>query len=200
MSCANSDNCVSRNEEIAAYLDGELDETARSQVEQHLKECPSCAHGLREQKRLLCALDFALEDDPQLRLPSNFSQIVAARAQSDMSGLRQRSERRLALRLCAALACASLILLGGAALSETVLTPVITAARYIVSLFDLLWQALRGAGTGVSIILRAVSRHFIFDSHPVSLFSLLLFASALALLPRLILSYHRQRPVREDGA
>lgn len=200
MSSANSDHCIRKSEEIAAYLDGELDAPARSEVEQHLKECSPCARSLREQKRLLCALDFALEDDPQLRLPSNFSQVVAARAQSDMSGLRRPTERRRAMMVCAALACAAQTLLGGAALSETVLTPVIIAGKHVVSLFDLLWQALHGAGRGVSIILRAVSRHFIFDSHPLSALALLLFSSALALLPRLIVSYHRQRTIREDGA
>lgn len=195
-----SDNCMSRSVELAAYLDGELDPASRAQVEQHLKECSSCSRGLREQKRLLCALDLALEDDPQLRLPSNFSRVVAARAQSDMGGLRHRTERRRAMLVCAALACASLLLLGGAAVSETVLTPVVTAARHVVSLFDLIWQALHGAGRGISIILRAVSRHFIFDSHPLSLVALLLFSSALALLQRLIVSYHRQRTASEDGA
>jgi predicted anti-sigma-YlaC factor YlaD len=188
------------SEELAAYLDGELDGLARAQIEQHLKECSSCSRGLREQKRLLCALDSAFDDDPQLRLPSDFSRIVAARAQSDMGGLRRPAERRRAMVACAALACASLILLGGAALSETVLTPVVAAGRHVVSLFDLIWQALHGAGRGISIILRALSRHFIFDSHPLSLFALLLFSSALALLQRLIVSYHRQRSVREDGA
>ena len=189
-------------EDIAAYLDGELDGAARSEVEQHVKECSSCASDLREQQSLLCTLDFALNDDPALRLPVNFSQIVAAHAQSDMSGLRQqRSEHRCALRICVALAAGSLILLGGAALSETVLRPIIAMGRLINSLFDLLWQTLRGAGTGISIILRAVSRHFIFDSHPLGLLlALLLFILALALLPRLIASYHRQDAIREDGA
>ncbi|MGB7924837.1 MAG: zf-HC2 domain-containing protein [Pyrinomonadaceae bacterium] len=200
MSSANSDNCIRKSEEIAAYLDGELDGPAQAEVEQHLRECASCSHGLREQKLLLCALDLAFKGEPQLRLPSNFSRIVAAQAQSDMSGLRHRSERRRALRLCAALAAASVALLGGAALSETVLRPVIAACRQVASLFELLWQALHGAGRGLTIILRALSRHFIFDSHPLSAFLLLLFFTALALLPRLIISYHRQRTVSEDGA
>ena len=195
-----SDNCMSRSEELAAYLDGELDAASRARVEQHLLECSSCSRGLREQKRLLRALDFALDDDPQLRLPSNFSQVVAARAQSDMGGLRHRAERKRAMLVCAALGVGSLILLGGAALSETVLTPVVTAGRHAFSLFDLIWQALHGAGRGISIILRVLGRHFIFDSHPLSLFALLLFSSALALLQRLIVSYHRHRTVHEDGA
>lgn len=188
-------------EDIAAYLDGELDGAARSEVEQHLKGCSACASSLLEQQRLLCTLDFALSDDPVVTLPVNFSQIVAAHAQSDMSGLRQPSEHKRAFRICVALAAGSLILLGGAALSETALRPIIATGRLINSLFDLLWQLLRGVGTGISIVLRAVSRHFIFDSHPMGLLlALLLFILALALLPRLIISYHRQDAIREDGA
>src|ERR1044072_9825727 len=122
MTGAHSENCIEKSEEIAAYLDGELSGLARIEFEQHLKECSACKAQLCEQRRLLCALDLALSDDPALRLPVNFSQVVAAHAQADMSGLRHRSEHRRALRLCAALLAASLVLLiGGAALSETVL-------------------------------------------------------------------------------
>ena len=202
MTSANSNNCIEKSEEIAAYLDGELCATARSEVEQHLKGCSACKGWLHEQQLLLCTLDFALNDDPALLLPVNFSQVVAAHAVADMSGLRQRSEHGRALKLCAALLAASLVLLlGGAALSETVLKPIVAVGRRLASLFDLLWQVFRGAGTGVMIILRAVSRHFIFESHPsLGLLALLLFISALALFARLIMSYHREMPIHEDGA
>jgi predicted anti-sigma-YlaC factor YlaD len=200
---ANSEKCIEKSEEIAAYLDGELSAAACAEVEQHLKECPSCKAGLREQQHLLSTLDFALTDDPALRLPVNFSRVVAAHAQADMSGLRQRSEHGRALRLCAALLAASfvLLLLGGVAFSETVLRPVISLGRHLASLFDLLWQVLRGAGTGIGIILRAVSRQFLFDSHPLGLFiAFLLFISVLVAFARLIASYHRELPIGEDGA
>jgi hypothetical protein len=200
---ANSDNCIEKSEEIAAYLDGELGAAARSEVEQHLKECSACKGRLHEQQRLLCTLDFALNDDPALLLPVNFSQVVAAHAVADMSGLRQRSEHGRALKFCIALLAASLaLLLGGAALSETVLKPIVAVGRLLVSLFDLLWQVLHGAGTGIMIILRALSRHFIFESHPSLglLLALLLFVSALALFARLLMSYHRKMPMHEDGA
>jgi hypothetical protein len=198
VSSAHSEDCIKRSVEIAAYLDGELDRAARSGVEQHLKACPACSARLREQQRLLCALDFALTDDLALRLPANFSQVVAAQAQSDMSGLRQRAEHRRALRLCLILTAASVVLLGGATMNEAARAPAIFIGKSVISLFDLLWQMLHGAGTGVIIILRAVS-HLIFDSHPLGLLALLLFASALASLQRLIISYHRRRTVHEDG-
>jgi predicted anti-sigma-YlaC factor YlaD len=194
MTSATSNNSICRSEEIAAYLDGELDSAASSLFEQHAKECLQCAAKLKEQRRLLCALDFALTDDPSLRLPVNFSRIVAAQAQADMSGMRRRSEHKLALWLCLALALVSFALLGGAAMSETVLAPARATGKGVVSVLGLFSQSLYDAGIGLSIILRALGRRFILESQPLSLVAfLLLAATALALLPRLITSYHRQR-------
>jgi anti-sigma factor RsiW len=112
------DDCQS--EDVAAYLDGELQPEAAARFEQHLKGCAACAADLQEQRRLLCTLDLALKQrgDGDLRLPKNFSQIVTAHAQSDLSGLRSEPlERRRALRLCLALGAASFALLGGAVVS-----------------------------------------------------------------------------------
>ncbi len=183
-----------QRDEIAAYLDGELDTRAGMLFEEHAKECSTCAADLSEQRRLLCALDFALGgDDPGLALPRNFARVVAKRAESDMSGMRQRHERRRAFRLCAGLALLSFLLLGGASLSASVLVPVRAVTRYASSIFGLVWNALYDIGTGVAVVLRAIARHFIFDLHPLNLLVLLLFAVALVLLPRLIVNYHRRQ-------
>ncbi|MBV9211845.1 MAG: zf-HC2 domain-containing protein, partial [Acidobacteria bacterium] len=94
------DGCC-RSEEIAAYLDGELDARAVEIFEEHLKACRDCSQELQDQRRLLCALDFALsEHEPALALPQNFAEVVATNAESDMSGVRLRSEHRRALRWC----------------------------------------------------------------------------------------------------
>jgi hypothetical protein len=197
---ATSNNYTCRGEELAAYLDGELDGAACSRLELHLKECQPCAASLQEQRRLLCALDIALTDEPALALPLNFSQVVAAQAQSDMSGVRHPAERGRALWLGAALAVLSFALLGGAALSETVLTPLKVIGQHAVSIFGLFWQVMHGTGMGLAIILRAIGRHFIFESHTLGRFAILLFACALLLLTYLVIGYHRQQVVREDSA
>ncbi|MDX6696362.1 MAG: hypothetical protein QOF02_3965, partial [Blastocatellia bacterium] len=108
-------------EEIAAYLDGELNAQSAALFDGHLKECADCQSELLEQRRLLCTLDFALggSEDGDIALPKNFSRVVAAHAQSDLRSL--RSERGRALRLCLALAVLSFALLGAAAFSESVL-------------------------------------------------------------------------------
>ena len=69
--------------------------------------------------------------------------------------------------------------------------PVKAAARFAASLLGLMWNALYDAGAGLAVILRALGRRFIFEPHPFSLVALLLFVMALALLPRLIVRYHR---------
>ena len=82
----NNSSC--RSEEIAAYLDGELEDSLLVRLEQHFEDCSQCAAEVREQQRLLHELNFALMDEPAIELPKNFAQVVAARAQSDMSGMR----------------------------------------------------------------------------------------------------------------
>ena len=101
-------------EDVAAYLDGELAGVALETFEAHLKTCPDCATELRVQRQLLCTLDFALNDSRSFELPHNFTRVVAAHAENDLSGVRKKSERRRAVQLCAILALVSFALLGAA--------------------------------------------------------------------------------------
>src|SRR3989442_445627 len=112
---ASTDNLFCQSEQIAAYLDGELDGNSSTLLENHLKECSRCAAELTEQRQLLCAFDSALEQSGELPLPKDFAQIVAVHAESDMSGVRKRAEHKRALRYCAVLAAASFALLGATA-------------------------------------------------------------------------------------
>jgi predicted anti-sigma-YlaC factor YlaD len=187
----NSSSC--RSEEIVAYLDGELDASALAHLEQHFGECSSCAAELREQQRLLQELNFALMDEPAIEMPKNFAQVVAARAQSDMSGVRDRREQRRALRLCSALAIISFMLLGGTALRETVLAPVRATWKVGVALFGFLGHALYDAGAGLTVISRGLGGRLLFESRGLALLVLLLLALALFTLARLIVRYHRTR-------
>lgn len=188
-------------ENIAAYLDGELDAAAALRFEEHTRVCGDCAAELREQKRLLCALDFMFDGgDPAMALPKNFAQIVAAHAESDMRGVREQSERKLALRLCLALASISFLLLGGATLSNYLLAPLRLIFKQGGSLLSFAGHALYDVGAGAAIILRAFGGHFIFESHPFGLLTILLLLAALLTLPLLIVRYHRARTAWEGDA
>jgi anti-sigma factor RsiW len=187
------DSCC-RREEIAAYLDDELAAASLAQLERHFEDCSRCSAELREQRRILGELNFALRDEPGLEMPKNFAQIVAARAQSDMSGVREPKERRRAIGLCAALAAVSFLLLGGAALTDSVLSPIRAIRKVVVALFTFLGHALYDAGAGFAVISRGLGGHLL-SQNPRLLGPLVLLLLALALftLARLIVRYHRAR-------
>jgi putative zinc finger protein len=177
-------------EDVAAYLDDELDERSREQFEQHYRTCERCAAELLGQRQLLCDLDIALNERNHLVLPKDFARIVAAHAESNMGGMRNRTERRQALRVSLVLAAASFALLGAAS-AEAVWAPARNILRYLQSFSHFLWEVSYKAGAGLAVIFRMLSRSFVFESRLFGVFILFLFLIALALLPRLISRYHR---------
>jgi anti-sigma factor RsiW len=195
MSTQTPDKSACGSEEIVAYLDGELEGEVRSRLEAHLAECGPCMAELEMQRRLLRELDFALSDNEGVSMPKNFAQIVAARAQADLSGVRERHERRRAFRLCVLLGSVAVALMGGAAVGESVLAPLRAIWTGAAALLNFLGHALYDMGAGVAVISRGVGGHLLFESRPVGLLVLLLFASALYMLRRLIAGYHRTRTI-----
>jgi anti-sigma factor RsiW len=179
-------------EQIASYLDGELDTAARLVFESHIKECSLCAAELAGQRRLLGALDSVLSRGSDLPLPTNFARIVATNAESDMSGMRERREGGRALRLCAVLAATSLALLG-LATRVFVFNLVLTVGRPIAAVFDLVWTTIGDAVTSFTVILRVLGKSFLPGSQLEGLLGFALLALAVLLLSRLIASYHRTR-------
>jgi hypothetical protein len=177
-------------EEVAAYLDGELDGAALETFEAHLQTCAHCATELRAQRQLLCTLDFAFNESRAFELPHDFTRVVAAHAEHDLSGMRRKSERRRAIQLCAILALVSFGLLGAAA-RALVFDPVRSFFRVAGSLLGLLWQTVFDAGTGVAVIIRVVGRAAIFGPRSLWLFVALALLISLSLLPFLIAKYHR---------
>lgn len=191
MSATTHNNSACKTEEITAYLDGELEAAVRARLEEHLIVCQSCSVELETQRWLLSELDVALMDDASVEMPVNFAQVVAVRAQADLSGVRERRERRRAVRLCAALAALSIALLGGAAVTETIFAPLRGVWHGCAALINFLGHALYDAGAGLAVITRGISGHLVFESRATSIFVLLLFVSSLFMLRRLIARYHR---------
>lgn len=177
-------------EEVAAYLDGELDGAAQESFEAHLKTCANCSTELRAQRQLLCTLDLAFNESRAFDLPHNFTRVVAAHAEHDLSGMRRKGERRRAIQLCAMLALVSFGLLGAAS-RTVVFDPVRSFFRVAGSLFGLLWQAVFDAGTGIAIIVRVVGRAAVSGPRSLWFFVALVLLVSLFLLPFLIAKYHR---------
>lgn len=189
------DNSACANDEIVAYLDGELDAGALARFERHVGGCASCASALAAERQLFRELDSALSAEPRLEMPKNFAQVVAARAQADMSGVRGPAERRRALRLCAVLAAAAFALTGGAALTEGVLAPLNAVWKFCAAVSGFLGHALYDAGAGFAVISRGVGGRVLFGSRGAGALVLLLLVLALLMLRRLITGYHRARAV-----
>jgi predicted anti-sigma-YlaC factor YlaD len=190
MKVTTSDQNGCQLEDVAAYLDGELDGAALEIFEAHLKSCADCTTQLRVQRQLLCTLDFAFNESRPFELPRDFTRVVAAHAENDLSGMRKWSERRRALQLCAVLALISFALLGAAS-RTLVLDPLRSFFRITGSLLNLVWQAIYDAGTGVALVVRVVGRAVVLGPRGWWLVVALVFIISLSLLPFLIAKYHR---------
>ena len=180
---------------MVAYLDGELEAAASSRFESHLRACAACRDALVSQQRLACLLDatFGAMPDEQLALPKDFTEIVTAHAQTDMSGVRCPVERTRALLLCAVLAAMTFALLGASAFAET-LAPLPALARGFGSVLWMAGHAVIDAGAAAAVLLRTVSGGLVNASGGrQELLAFGLVAGATALLLWLIGSYHRTR-------
>ena len=181
-------------EDVAAYLDGELSDAGIDRFEDHLKSCGDCATELRAQRQLLCTLDVAFNGTRSFQLPHNFTRIVTARAESDLSGMRNKHERRRALKLCAALALVSFALLGAAA-RTIVLDPVRTFFKVTGSLLQLAWQATSEAFISAAVLIRVIVRAILPAQSGLALLMLAAFLLSVSVLPFLLVKYHRAQTI-----
>ena len=176
----------------AAYLDGELDPAACEEFDRHAQGCKDCAAALLEQRRLLCLLDTAFDKtfEKRMELPRGFTEQLRARAQNDLSGVREAGERRRALKICAALGAAAFALLGFAAL-DVVIRPALSAASAATGVLGVAGRASAEAGSGAAVVLRAVAGRLVSGSGPAAVFWVLLLVVGVLLLLRLVSRYHR---------
>jgi anti-sigma factor RsiW len=177
-------------EDVAAYLDGELTSAALDRFEQHAKACVACADELRMQRQLLCTLDVAFNDSHGFDLPNNFARVVTARAENDLSGMRNRRERRRAVQLCAVLALVAFGLLG-AATRTVVLDPLRSFFRTTRVLSDFVWQAASQAASGALVVVRMIGRAALLTQTGSRFFLVLAFLLSISFLSLLIVKYHR---------
>lgn len=182
-------NCP--REEIAAYLDGELSGVALEHFEAHLTGCSECAGELRSQRQLVCTLDAAFSSSSShIQLPENFTRVVATHAEHNLRGLREKSERRRALQLCALLAVTAFALLGAAS-GALVFQPARNSLRIVARLLEVLSQAVLEAAEGFAIVGRMIGRAAVGSPYGFGAAIAFVFIGSIFLLPRLIASYHR---------
>ena len=183
---------ICETENIAAYIEGDLDPAINSVLEEHLKECAHCAGELRTQRLFMCELDSALASPFDLAVPANFAQVVAVHAKSDMRGMRDGAEHAKAFRFCIILGLTAFALLGFAS-SKAVVLNLRSFAGKAFGVLGFFAEAVFNAAAGFAVTSRVVSRGLVTDSRLAGLAGLLLVVLAIAVLSRLIARYHRTR-------
>jgi len=174
---------------VAAYVDGELEAAAQAWFEEHLKDCQNCRLELRAHRQFICELDALLTNDVQVSVPINFSRVVAARAVSDMSGVRTRAENRKAVVFCLLLGVTGFALIGSTT-RVAMVSFVRVSARKVFSLIDLVSHAIYDLAASIAVISRVLSRKLIADNGDLRI-ALVVLVFAVFLLTRLISGYHR---------
>ena len=180
------------SEDIAAYLDAELDAGAIDRFESHVGRCETCRAELRRQRQLVCTLDAAFNSQTKFEFPVDFTRVIATRAESDLRGVRSKTERNRAAKLCAILGLMAFAILGATSRS-VVLQPLRNALQLFTRLFELLWQAASNATESLAIILRVLAGGTTGSPYVWPLLIGLTLIIAVSLLTRLIGRYHRRQ-------
>lgn len=110
------DNSVTKvcpQDDIAAYVDGELSLEAAMSLERHIDTCDVCGGALLEQRQMLAALTASLNDSFDRSLPPDFSKRIISNAESSVAGLRRPNEIVTAVCISCALLIFVLFAFGG---------------------------------------------------------------------------------------
>lgn len=175
--------------QLAAYIDGELLPREELELEMHLAICKNCTAELNEQKKLLCVLDFALESEKEIELPVNFTKIIVANAESNVTGLRSSKERFRALFVCLGLFLLVILGLGGQI--EQVLNTYIKFTDKIFAVFGFVFHLIYDVSIGTAVILRSLGSGLVNNSGiAFAVFAAFLLFSLFA-LSRLFVRYNR---------
>jgi anti-sigma factor RsiW len=142
-------------DEIAAYVDGELDAALEMQMDLHFASCRSCTVELNHQKEFLRNLDLSLGYERELELPENFVKQVVANAESTVSGLRRPRERFNALFICAGLALFVLFAMGAEA--GTLLDKAAEALGQTAAIGGIFGHLIYSLFIGIAIVVRSIA-------------------------------------------
>jgi anti-sigma factor RsiW len=159
------------------YLDGELSPESEATFESHAANCPDCRIEIELHRKLAAGIEQLA--DEEIKLPDNFSKVVAANAESQVSGLRKSKERSVTFAILAGLTIlifcvlgasfgaaarlagfvferiVSVVLVIGSFFSDLVLG-IIVVARVAVTQFEFNTQtviAILGVGLGILLVI-----------------------------------------------
>ncbi|MFM9903831.1 MAG: anti-sigma factor family protein [Pyrinomonadaceae bacterium] len=165
------------SDEIAEYIDGELDGAKELELEGHIAGCSLCSVELNQQKQFLRHLDIGLRQEKELELPVNFAKLIVANAESTVSGLRRPRERFNAIFICAGLMLFALFALGAEAVTLlNNLSGIFVQTAAVGSFFGhLIYSVL----TGLAIVVRSFAAQLQPGVAAVALMSIIFAAFSL---------------------
>lgn len=175
--------------ELAAYIDGELSPREELALELHLAGCTVCSVELNEQKKLLCALDFALENEEEIELPENFTKIVVANAESNVQGLRCPRERSRALTVCAALFL--LIVIGLSAEASKTFATFGALTEQFLAVGSFFVHFIHDISIAAAVLIRSLCSQFVFNSTVPAILLGVCFVASFLIFSRLIVRHRR---------
>lgn len=148
---------------IIGYLEGDLSPNEELDLEIHFSGCPKCAGELNVQKKLLCALNFALDErEFKVEVPDDFTKVVVTSAESNVRGLRRPQERFKALMVVSTLFLLVLAGLGGE-IAGFLEAPQNSFGQ-ISSTGAVAFRFIHDIGVGIAVILRYLGQKFLFTS------------------------------------
>lgn len=174
---------------IAEYIDGELAPRAELELEMHFAVCECCAAELNQQKKLLCALDFALEEKKEFELPENFTKVIIANAESNVSGLRQPRERFNAVFICSGLFL--LVIIGLGSETETVFGAFGKFFEQFLVVAGFVAHLAFDVAVGITVIIRSVCLQFVYKSVFATVLLLAVCGFCAVAFSRLVFRYNR---------
>lgn len=148
-------------DEIAAYIDGELDPAREFDLDAHFLICEACSEELNQQKQFLCELDAGLKGEGELALPADFTKTIVANAESTVSGLRRPRERFNALFICAGLFLFALFALGADA--GKLFNGLAVAVEQVAAVGSFFGHLVYSIFLGLVIVVRSFAVQFRFD-------------------------------------
>lgn len=154
----NEEKCS--REKIISYLDAELSPQEEIVLEKHIAECRNCLSELNLQKQMLFALDSAFGEKTGIELPKDFAKVVATRAETDVKGLRSKSEQFRALFFCSILL---LIVVAGLGVT-TAFSGIGKFGEQLFVVITFLGHLFYDLMVGVTVILRSFGKQPVFNS------------------------------------
>ena len=172
------------SDDIAAYIDGELEGDRLRLLECHLSECSVCAEELNDQKQFLLYLDTSLGMESELDLPESFAKSVVANAEANVAGLRRPSEIYHTVFVCAAVGL--FVLFAAGTESGGVLDGIYGAFDKVAVVAGFFGHLIYDLCLGIAIVLRSFTAQFRPDIVMAVLIAILLFVPTVFLSRKML--------------